>query len=103
MLASGGIPVRWSRAKSLPRLAEADAVAGVKVFHAGTKQDPQRNVVTNGGRVLGVTARAETLDAALASVYEAVGKISFDGMQYRRDIAARGSKEIDPRSPVVLA
>jgi phosphoribosylamine--glycine ligase len=64
------------------------------VFHAGTRRDGGR-VVTDGGRVLGVTALGDGIDAAVARAYAAVGAIHWPGMQYRRDIGhralARGS------------
>jgi phosphoribosylamine-glycine ligase len=63
----------------------------VQVFHAGTRLTDGQ-VVTAGGRVLGVTARALTLESAVARAYEAVHCISFDGMQYRSDIAHRRLK-----------
>jgi phosphoribosylamine--glycine ligase len=61
----------------------------VSVFHSGTRRDGQ-NLVTDGGRVLGVTALASNLPDALVAAYEAVNKIHFDGVHYRRDIGARG-------------
>jgi phosphoribosylamine--glycine ligase len=60
----------------------------VVVFHAGTKLDDTGRVVTNGGRVLGVTATAPTMEAARAKAYANVERISFEGMHYRRDIGA---------------
>ncbi len=71
-----------------------DAVAklpDVHVFHAGTKLDSGK-LVTSGGRVLGVTAIASTLDAARVKAYEACGLIHFDGMQYRKDIGLKAVK-----------
>ena len=65
-----------------------DATAHALVFHAGTAVHGGR-LVTNGGRVLNVTAQGPTLDAAREKAYAACASISFDGMQYRRDIAAR--------------
>jgi len=56
-------------------------------FHAGTKANADGRLVTSGGRVLGVTAWAQTLPMAVESAYAAVGQIQFDGMQYRKDIA----------------
>ena len=56
------------------------------IFHAGTKKDASGNFITNGGRVLGVTASAENLDQAIEKAYRAVNEISWNGMQYRRDI-----------------
>lgn len=60
--------------------------ADVTIFHAGTKKNAGGEFITAGGRVLGVTATGENLDETLRKVYEAVGAISWDGMQYRRDI-----------------
>jgi phosphoribosylamine--glycine ligase len=69
-------------------LEEAGLVEGVKVFHAGTtKRDG--GFYTTGGRVLGVTARGPELLTALRRAYEAVGKIGFEGMHYRKEIGAR--------------
>ena len=63
----------------------------VAVFHAGTKLEGDR-LVTDGGRVLGVTAVDKDLASAMMSAYEAVNKIHFDGMHYRRDIGMKGLK-----------
>ena len=60
-------------------------IDGATVYHAGTVRKDGK-FLTNGGRVLGVTATGATLDEALEKAYSAVGKIHFDGMQYRRDI-----------------
>ncbi len=62
-----------------------------QVFHAGTRLTP-RGLETSGGRVLGVTASGPTLRGAIANTYHAVSSIHFDGMQFRRDIAAAGLK-----------
>jgi phosphoribosylamine--glycine ligase len=93
VLASGGYPGAVESGKVISGLSEADGISGVKVFHAGTKRDSAGNVVTNGGRVLGVTARGETLDLAVERAYEATGRISFEGMQYRKDIGAKAGKK----------
>ncbi len=88
VMASGGYPGTFEAGKRIDGLEEAGAVEGVKVFHAGTSQ---RDGVcyTAGGRVLGVTARAASLDTAVARAYAACRKISFNGAHYRKDIAAR--------------
>jgi phosphoribosylamine--glycine ligase len=92
VLASGGYPGTYETGKKIFGLEEADLVEGVKVFHAGTtKRDG--GYYTAGGRVLGVTARGPELETALRRAYEAVGKIGFDGMQYRTDIGARALKK----------
>ncbi len=88
VLASGGYPGSYEAGKRIDGLVAADAVPGVKVFHAGTDMRDGA-FYTSGGRVLGVTARDATLEGAVRRAYEAAGKISFDGMQYRKDIAAR--------------
>jgi phosphoribosylamine--glycine ligase len=69
-------------------LDEAAHIPDVTVFHAGTARAGGR-IVTNGGRVLGVTGLGDTIGSARDRAYEAAGKISFKGMQYRRDIGSR--------------
>jgi phosphoribosylamine--glycine ligase len=92
VMASGGYPGTFEMGKRIDGIEEANAVAGVKVFHAGTsKRDGA--YYTSGGRVLGVTARAGDLESAVARAYEACGKISFAGAHYRKDIAARALKK----------
>ena len=85
VLASGGYPGRFETGKKIEGLTAAEKVTGVKVLHAGTKRVGDE-IVTSGGRVLGVTAAGPTLGAALGSAYAAADKIRFDGMHYRRDI-----------------
>ena len=84
---SGGYPADFKKGKVITGLNAANAVEGVTVFHAGTDMDKEGNFITSGGRVLGVTARAATIDEARRRVYEAIGKIHFDQMYYRKDIA----------------
>ena len=67
-------------------LAAAEEIPDVTVFHAGTALSNTGEVVTAGGRVLGVTARAASLREATDRAYQAVARISFDGMQFRSDI-----------------
>ncbi len=86
VLASRGYPSSPQTGDVIHGLDEAKAVAGVEVFHAGTAKTADGSFVTAGGRVLGVTATAEDIATALSTAYQAVDKISFDGMQYRRDI-----------------
>ncbi len=92
IIASGGYPGKYETGKPISGLAEAGALAGVTIFHAGTKFDGDQ-IVTNGGRVLGVTAVGESFRAARNRAYEAVDLIKFDGMHYRHDIAARVIKD----------
>jgi phosphoribosylamine--glycine ligase len=92
VMSSGGYPGTFEVGKRITGIESADALEGVKVFHAGTsKRDG--GYYTAGGRVLGVTARASNLDSAVARVYEAVGKIRFENAHYRKDIAARATKK----------
>ena len=88
VMASGGYPGSYKKGRPITGINEAEALAGVKVFHAGTAR-PDGTLVTNGGRVLGVTAIADELTGAIDLAYEAVSRISFEGAHYRKDIAAR--------------
>lgn len=86
VLASGGYPVSYKSGYPISGLDEAGKTA--TVFHAGTKlADGQ--IVTAGGRVLGVTATADTLEAAIDKAYQAADKITFTDMHMRRDIGQR--------------
>jgi phosphoribosylamine--glycine ligase len=86
VMASGGYPGTFQKGKVITGLAEAAKLPDVKVFHAGTKRERDL-VVTDGGRVLAVTALGDTLADAKRNAYEAVGKIHFQGAHYRKDIA----------------
>jgi phosphoribosylamine--glycine ligase len=88
VMASGGYPGNYEKGKPIRGLDEAAKLPNVKVFHAGTAKIGNE-IVTNGGRVLGVTALGKDLKAAQAAAYAAVEKIHFDGAQFRRDIAAK--------------
>jgi phosphoribosylamine---glycine ligase len=88
-LASGGYPGAYRRGHPISGLDAAARVEGVQVFHAGTALRDGR-LVTEGGRVLSVAARGATLADAVDRAYRAAECISFAGMHYRRDIAARG-------------
>jgi phosphoribosylamine--glycine ligase len=92
VMASGGYPGTFEVGKKISGLDEAEKVSGVKIFHAGTTKHDDA-YFTSGGRVLGVTARAASLEIAVQRAYEAVGKISFGGAYYRKDIAARALKK----------
>ncbi len=87
VLASGGYPGRYEKGKIISGLAEAEAVPGVTVFHAGTKFE-NGVTLTAGGRVLDVCATDETLAKAMGQIYDACGKIYFEAMHCRRDIGA---------------
>lgn len=88
VMASAGYPGSYEKGHAIEGLDPAGALANTKVFHAGTALK-EGKVVTSGGRVLGVTSWAPTLQAARDAAYAAVAKIQFDGAQFRRDIAAK--------------
>jgi phosphoribosylamine--glycine ligase len=92
VMASGGYPGTIEVGKKITGIDDADKVEGVKVFHAGTSLRDGA-FFTSGGRVLGITARAASLQIAVDRAYEAAGKIQFDGAHYRKDIAARALKK----------
>ena len=85
VMASGGYPVSYKKGIEMTGLDENGQVDGAIVYHAGTKYENGK-FYTNGGRVLGVTAKAPTLEEALDKAYAAVRKISFEGAHYRTDI-----------------
>ena len=91
VMCSGGYPGKYETGKQITGLADAAKLADVKVFHSGTKPDRDR-IVTDGGRVLAVTALGDTLAKAKARAYEAVKLIQFPGAHYRTDIAAKALK-----------
>ncbi|MDP6438245.1 MAG: phosphoribosylamine--glycine ligase [Candidatus Brocadiia bacterium] len=90
VMASGGYPGSYRKGLPIGGLDEVAGMEDVVVFHAGTRRSGGR-VVTNGGRVLGVTARGATIREAQKMAYEAAGKIHFEGAHFRTDI---GSKAI---------
>ncbi len=87
VLAAAGYPDAPRKGDAIGGLEEADGIG--KIFHAGTTQNAAGDTVTNGGRVLCAVGLGEDAAAAKARAYQAVGKIHFAGMQYRRDIADR--------------
>jgi phosphoribosylamine--glycine ligase len=91
VLASAGYPGDYETGKEIHGLDEAARIEGVHVFHAGTAQRDGR-FFTAGGRVLNVCARGKDLAEAVERAYAAAGKIHFDGVYYRHDIAARALK-----------
>jgi phosphoribosylamine--glycine ligase len=87
-VASGGYPGPYATGHEITGIEAAEASAGVQVFQAGTARR-EGCLVTAGGRVLGVTAVADDLPAAIAAAYEGVSRIRFEGMHYRTDIGRR--------------
>lgn len=88
VMASGGYPGGYAKGKTITGLPEVAKRVNVKVFHAGTAREGDK-IVTNGGRVLGVTAWAADLASARQLAYDAVELITFDGAYYRRDIGSK--------------
>ncbi|MBN1623233.1 MAG: phosphoribosylamine--glycine ligase [Clostridia bacterium] len=86
--ASGGYPVDYKKGYEIEGLQDLEGTEDVFVYHAGTMKENGR-YLTNGGRVLGVTATAENLDSALAKAYSSIEKIRFTDMHYRRDIGKK--------------
>ncbi len=89
---SAGYPGGYKTGQRIAGLDEAAEVPGVQVFHSGTAAK-NGSIVTSGGRVLGFTAAAPTLQLALDHAYQAISEVHFDGMYYRRDIGHRALKK----------
>jgi phosphoribosylamine---glycine ligase len=87
VIASGGYPGKFATGMKIDGLTAAERLNGVKVFHAGTHRQGD-SILTSGGRVLGVTSASASIEAAVATAYEAAAKIRFEGMHFRKDIAA---------------
>lgn len=101
VLCSQGYPGPYVKGRVIQGLEEVARLPDVQVFHAGTRQEGGV-VLTDGGRVLGVTALGETLADAKRRAYEAVARISFSGMHYRKDIADK-ALAVTPTPPVTSA
>ena len=91
VMASEGYPGSYDKGRPISGLDQANALPGVSVFHAGTKQDGDI-IVTSGGRVLGVTALGGNVQMAIVKAYQAVGKIKWPGVHYRTDIGQKALK-----------
>lgn len=89
VLTSAGYPGSYEKGKVITGIEDAEAMEDVTVYHAGTRVDEEGRVLTNGGRVLNVTALAPTFEGARDLAYEACGKIDFEGKTLRRDIGLR--------------
>lgn len=91
VLASGGYPGPYEKGLPITGLDQAGALDGIQVFHSGTRMEGDQ-LLTQGGRVLGVTALGADLPAALAQAYQAVRLIQFQGKTFRRDIGYRSGR-----------
>ncbi len=92
VLTSAGYPGSYEKGKKIVGVEDANAMSGVTVYHAGTALDADGNLVTAGGRVLDVTAVADTFEDARNLAYEACDKIWFEGKTYRHDIGIKAIK-----------
>jgi phosphoribosylamine--glycine ligase len=89
IMASGGYPESYPKGIEMFGFNDMGQIDGCFVYHAGTKLSDDGKFLTNGGRVIGVTAAADTLQAALDKAYEGVNKITFDKAHYRKDIGQK--------------
>lgn len=94
VMASGGYPGKYEKGKVISGLDEAAELENVMVFHAGTTTNKNGQVVTNGGRILGVTAIDASIPTAIDRCYQAVKLISWPGVQYRTDIGKKALKRL---------
>ncbi len=90
VLASDGYPIEYETGFEITGIGEAEALEDVSVLHAGTRLTPEGRLVTDGGRVLGVTALGSDLPSALDRAYDGVDHVQFTGKTYRRDIGEKG-------------
>lgn len=97
VMASGGYPGKYRKGVPISGVNEAESAGRVVVFHAGTASR-EGEVVTNGGRVLGVTALGQDIRAAINEAYAAISKIHFDDMQYRTDIGKKALARMEASS-----
>jgi phosphoribosylamine--glycine ligase len=92
VMAAPGYPGEPRIGDAVTGLDEAEALPEVAVYHAGTQRRANGQIVTAGGRVVGVTALGDTVEAARSKAYQAVSLVRFEGAQFRRDIGARRSE-----------
>jgi len=97
VMAAGGYPGSYEKGREITGIDMAEEDPDTVVFHAGTALSDWK-IVTSGGRVLGVTSLAPNLESAIMKVYEAVNKIRFQDMYYRRDIASKGLRKLGKSS-----
>jgi phosphoribosylamine---glycine ligase len=97
VLTSKGYPAKPEIDKPIRGYEAVESLGGVKIFHAGTRVEDHQ-LLTAGGRVLGVTAIAEDLPSAIQRAYAGVSKLQFEGMHFRKDIGAKGLQRV-PRVP----
>ncbi|NPA25805.1 MAG: phosphoribosylamine--glycine ligase [Deltaproteobacteria bacterium] len=93
-MASGGYPGEYEKGKVISGLNLAARLKDVMVFHAGTAKNEEDKIITNGGRVLGVTAVGDDIPKAIEKAYHAVAKISWEGAHYRTDIGKKALRRL---------
>ena len=91
VMASNGYPGKYKTHSIIRGIADANNIKGIKVFHAGTTLDSEKNIVSNGGRVLSVTANAKNIKEARVLAYKAIDYIKWDDGFYRKDIGKTSS------------
>ena len=91
VMASNGYPGKYKTHSIIRGIADANNIKGIKVFHAGTTLDSEKNIVSNGGRVLSVTANAKNIEEARVLAYKAIDYIKWDDGFYRKDIGKTSS------------
>ena len=103
VMAAGGYPQSYRKGIEITGIDNANRMRDVVVFHAGTRQE-EKKILTNGGRVLGVTALGDTVEQAIKKAYQAVGKISWDKAHYRTDIGRKAllRMQMKPRVGIVM-
>jgi phosphoribosylamine--glycine ligase len=91
---SGGYPGKYRQGLPITGIEKADGMMDVKVFQGGTRTEG-KSIVTDGGRVLGVTALGDTIADAQRRAYQAMSLIQFEGMHFRRDIGHQAIKSVN--------
>lgn len=94
VMASGGYPESYPKGIEMNGMDDKGQVEGCFVYHAGTKLSEDGKFMTNGGRVIGVTAKGSDLQSALDNAYKGVSQITFEGAHYRKDIGQRALKAL---------
>jgi len=95
IMASGGYPESYPKGIEMNGFDEKGQIEGCFVYHSGTKISEDGKFLTNGGRVIGVTAKSENLKSALDTAYNGVNKIQFEGAHYRKDIGQKALKALN--------
>ena len=95
IMASGGYPESYPKGIEMNGFDEKGQIEGCFVYHSGTKISEDGKFLTNGGRVIGVTAKGENLKSALDTAYNGVTKIQFEGAHYRKDIGQKALKALN--------